>query len=161
MSGRDIPRTSSQKDFLGKVPQAVCCWVSMPAWSWGSVTAGGLSSLGRGDTDLKGGFLAWERGCAGAHPTFRISQLRGRPPAILMKCTGTRTDHGEANTSFLSSPICSDPSVSPGGIWCFRCPDTFEDKSHSHKSSCQALSHEAAPLSGKKAKGSQQAQGLT
>lgn len=35
ISGRDAPRTSSQKGFLGKMPweSRVCCWVSMPVWS--------------------------------------------------------------------------------------------------------------------------------
>jgi len=76
-----FPRKAALGRRLGR---AVCCWVSMPAWSWGSVTARTLSSLGRGDTDPKQGFLVWERGGAEIHPTFiRVSQHHGRPPAIL------------------------------------------------------------------------------
>lgn len=50
MSGRDVHRTFSQNGFLRKgrcLGRAVCWWVSIPAWSWGSVTAGRLSSLDR------------------------------------------------------------------------------------------------------------------
>ena len=51
---------------------------------------------------------------------------------------------------FLSSPICSDPSVSLGGVCCFKCPDNFEAESRSHKSSCKAPSREAARCQRKK-----------
>lgn len=86
-----FPRTASSERagvwaglFVGGSPS--------PRGAGVQLLPGGCPPWTGGDADLKGGFVGWERGAAEAHPTFRVSQLHGPPPAILIKFPGTRTD---------------------------------------------------------------------
>lgn len=81
ISGRDIPRTPSQRSFLRKAPwagaRAGLFVVESPCQRGAGLhlLLGGHPPRAGGDTDLEGGFLSWQRGATEAHPTFRVSQL--------------------------------------------------------------------------------------
>lgn len=152
-----LPRRASSERLPGQAPGPGCLLLGLHAsvelgfgYCWEAVLPpkGRFSGLGkrgcRSTSNIQGLPTPRTTSCHPNHIHWNKNRSRLNKHSLPSTGVNGKVFFALVPPGFLSSPICSHPPVSLGGVCCFRCPDTLEAESHSHKSRCKAPSREAA-----------------